>query len=108
MARKIIWSFEATADLEAIADYIARDSSFYAAAFVLEVREASRSLNEFSERGRIVPELSNSSIRELFKNGGTYNYYDVPLPVYVQMNTAASKGQFLAQNIKNTYRYARV
>ncbi len=44
MARKIIWSFEATADLEAIADYIARDSSFYAASFVIEVREASRSL----------------------------------------------------------------
>jgi len=68
VARKVIWSFEATADLEAVADYIARDSSFYAAAFVLEVREASRSLNEFSERGRIVPELSNSSIRELFIN----------------------------------------
>jgi len=66
MARKIIWSFEATADLEAIADYIARDSSFYAASFVIEVREASRSLNEFSERGRIVPELSNPSVRELF------------------------------------------
>jgi len=66
MARKIIWSFEATADLEAIADYIAKDSSFYAASFVIEVREASRSLNEFSERGRIVPELSNPSIRELF------------------------------------------
>jgi KTSC domain len=43
-----------------------------------------------------------------FKNGGTYNYYDVPLPVYVQMNAATSKGQFLAQNIKNIYRYARV
>ena len=66
MARKVIWSFEATADLEAIADYIARDSSFYAASFVIEVREASRSLNEFSERGRIVPELSNPFMRELF------------------------------------------
>ncbi len=66
MARKVIWSFEATADLESIADYIARDSSFYAASFVIEVREASRSLNEFSERGRIVPELSNPNIRELF------------------------------------------
>ena len=65
MARKIIWSFEATADLEAIADYIARDSSFYAASFVIEVREASRSLNEFSERGRIVPELGEPTIREL-------------------------------------------
>jgi len=48
VARKVIWSFEATADLEAVADYVARDSSFYAASFVLEVREASRSLNEFS------------------------------------------------------------
>lgn len=66
MARKIVWSFEATSDLGAIADYIARDSAFYAASFVQEVREASRSLNLFSERGRIVPELSNPNIRELF------------------------------------------
>jgi len=66
MARKIIWSFGATADLEAIANYIARDSSFYAASFVIEVREASRSLKEFSERGRMVPEISNPNIRELF------------------------------------------
>jgi toxin ParE1/3/4 len=68
MARKVIWSLEATDDLEAIADYIARDSSFYAASFVIEVLGASRSLSEFSERGRLVPELSNTSIRELFIN----------------------------------------
>ena len=42
------------------------DSSFYAATFVREVLDASRSLNEFSERGRIVPELGNPNIRELF------------------------------------------
>lgn len=66
MARKIIWSFEATDDLKAIADYIARDSAFYSTAFVLEIREASRSLKEYSERGRVVPELANPSIRELF------------------------------------------
>jgi plasmid stabilization system protein ParE len=66
MARKIIWSFEATADLEAIADYIAKDSAFYAAALVQEIRDASRSLDQLSERGRIVPELSNPNIRELF------------------------------------------
>jgi toxin ParE1/3/4 len=65
MARKIVWSFEATSDLIAIADYIAKDSAFYAASFVQEVREASRSLNVFSERGRIVPELFNLNIREL-------------------------------------------
>ncbi|HHT9113944.1 MAG: type II toxin-antitoxin system RelE/ParE family toxin [Planctomycetes bacterium] len=66
MARKVVWSYEASDDLEAIAEYIARDSSFYAAAFVREVLDASRSLNEFSERGRIVPELANPDIRELF------------------------------------------
>lgn len=66
MALKIVWSFEATTDLGAIADYIAKDSSFYAASLVQEVRDASRSLKMFSERGRIVPEISNSNIRELF------------------------------------------
>ncbi len=66
MARKVIWSFEATDDLNAIADYIAKDSAFYAAAFVQEICDASRSLRELSERGRIVPELSNPNIRELF------------------------------------------
>lgn len=66
MARKVVWSFESTADLEALADYIAKDSAFYAAAFVQEIRDASRSLKEFSERGRIVPEFSNPNIRELF------------------------------------------
>lgn len=66
MARKIVWSFEATDDLKAIADYIAKDSAFYATAFVQEIRDASRSLKDFFERGRIVPELSNPNIRELF------------------------------------------
>ncbi|MDI6776354.1 MAG: type II toxin-antitoxin system RelE/ParE family toxin [Syntrophales bacterium] len=65
MARKVIWSYEATDDLDALAEYIARDSSFYAAAFTQQILDTSRSLNEFSERGRIVPELGNPNIREL-------------------------------------------
>ena len=43
-----------------------------------------------------------------FKQGGRYNYYDVPESVYEQMRSEPSKGQFLAQNIKGHYRYARV
>lgn len=66
MARKVVWSYEATADLEALAEYIASDSTFYAAAFVQEIIDANRSLNRFFERGRIVPEFSNPNIRELF------------------------------------------
>jgi hypothetical protein len=43
-----------------------------------------------------------------FKNGGTYNYYDVPQGVFDQMKAAPSKWEFLARNIKGAYRYARV
>jgi hypothetical protein len=43
-----------------------------------------------------------------FKNGAMYNYYDVPEHVFNQMKASSSKGQFLAQNVKNIYRYARV
>jgi hypothetical protein len=42
-----------------------------------------------------------------FKNGLRYNYYDVPDVIFEQMKAAPSKGQFLAQNIKGSYRYAR-
>ena len=42
-----------------------------------------------------------------FLKGGTYNYFDVPDAVFEQMKAAASKGQFLAQNVKGVYRYAR-
>jgi hypothetical protein len=42
-----------------------------------------------------------------FKNGGRYNYYDVPETIFERMKVAPSKGQFLAQNVKGAYRYAR-
>lgn len=65
MAQKVIWSNEAIDDLDAIVEYIARDSAFYAASFAQEILEVSRSLNQFSKRGRIVPEINDDSIREL-------------------------------------------
>lgn len=43
-----------------------------------------------------------------FKQGGRYNYYDVPEATFEQMKSAPSKGQYLAQHIKGRYRYARV
>lgn len=51
-------------------------------------------------------ETSNILIVEFLK-GGTYNYYDVPQVIFDQMKAAPSKGQFLAQNVKGIYRYAR-
>jgi hypothetical protein len=42
-----------------------------------------------------------------FKNGGTYDYFDVPPSDFQRMCDAPSKGQFLASDIKGRYRYAR-
>ena len=42
-----------------------------------------------------------------FKKGGTYNYFDVPPALFEAMRNAPSKGQFLGQSIKGSYRYAR-
>lgn len=66
MAQEVVWTFQAATDLEAIAEYIANDSPSYASAFVQEILNAGRSLSEFAQRGRVVPEVGEESIRELF------------------------------------------
>ncbi len=65
MAREVIWTEPAWQDLEAAADFIARDSESYAAAFVQDVKESVTSLTQYAERGRMVPEFGTPSIREL-------------------------------------------
>ena len=66
MARIVKWTESATSDLEKVAEFISRDSRFYATAVVREARKAARSLRVSAERGRIVPKRSSSDIRELF------------------------------------------
>jgi toxin ParE1/3/4 len=65
MAWKVKWTRPALEDLEQTADYIASGSKYYAAAFVRDVRDAARSLKQVARRGRVVPELSDPTIREL-------------------------------------------
>lgn len=60
------WSPEATEDLESIAEYIARDSEFYARAVVSKILAASRKIPEQPLIGRVVPEISEEEIRERF------------------------------------------
>jgi len=83
MARRLRWAEAAWGDLEEAADFIARDSPNYAAAFVREVRDAARSLHHFAERGRVVPELADLSIREIFVQGYRLIYQVSPGIVYV-------------------------
>jgi len=65
VAQRVIWTETAWIDLESIADYIARDSPYYAASFVREIRNRARSLNRMARRGHVVPEIGDKQIREL-------------------------------------------
>ena len=65
MARQVEWTDPAWNDLAETANYIARDSEYYAAAFVQEVKEAAASLGTFAERGQVLPEWADSTVREL-------------------------------------------
>lgn len=43
-----------------------------------------------------------------FSNGSVYQYYNISQNTYDQFMAAASKGQFLAYQIKNAFPYSRV
>ena len=67
---KIVWSEPAVDDLEAIRDYIARDSEVYARSFVAELLGAVDRLEDFPESGRQVPEAEDRpEIREVIYRG---------------------------------------
>lgn len=66
MAHRIAWSRRALQDLEAIADYIAQDSPAYAGAVVRNIIGQTRMLARFPRAGRVVPELDDENIREVF------------------------------------------
>jgi len=65
VARRVDWAEAAWRDFEEAASYIARDSKYYAASFVKEVIEATRTLSLFTSKGRVVPELANPNYREV-------------------------------------------
>jgi plasmid stabilization system protein ParE len=61
----IRWTPQAADDLESIADFIGLDSPHYASLFVLDVIGAVERLGRFPQLGRVVPEMQDSTIREL-------------------------------------------
>ena len=66
MAYRVVWSPRAVDDLEAVAQYIAADSTAYAAAVVKTILNTARNFSRFPFSGRVVPELGDESIREWF------------------------------------------
>lgn len=66
MAYSVEWSESAISSVVDAAEYIAKDSPSYAAALVDKAEKTANSLFQFVERGRVVPEYGDQSIRELF------------------------------------------
>lgn len=62
---------------------------------------------ESSNVARIAYDEASRVLKVEFKNGRVYDYFDVPDHVFDGMRNASSKGQYLAQQVKGHYRYAR-
>jgi len=65
MAKRVVWSARAIADVESIADYISSDSPAYAKIVVKKIVKLTRQLARFPQSGREVPEFQDTSLREL-------------------------------------------
>lgn len=64
--RRVVWTNQSQFALDDILGYIAQDSPQAARALLVEALDAADGLATLFERGRIVPELDDPSIREIF------------------------------------------
>lgn len=53
-------------------------------------------------------DADSSTLQVEFKNGSTYQYFDVPENIFIGLRDADSVGGYLAVSIKGTYRYSKV
>jgi len=79
----VIWSKPAKKDLKQIFEYIARDSRFYAKNVVNNIVEKSMSLDLSPRRGRVVPEINDPDIREIFIYFYRLMYQITPDNIYI-------------------------
>jgi len=63
---KIVWSPQAADDLVENNKYIARENPEAAIAIVNNIYESRNRIKEFPSRGRVVPEIGQKDIREMF------------------------------------------
>jgi toxin ParE1/3/4 len=66
VAYRVAWTESAWQELEAAAEYIARDSPQFASALIHEAQLKAEALKKSPQRGRVVPELRDSAVREIF------------------------------------------
>src|SRR3990172_2884119 len=64
--RRVVWTEQARRMLDDTVAYIAQDSRPAAERLLIQALEAASSLDALSERGRVVPEFGQPTMRELF------------------------------------------
>ncbi len=62
---EIRWTPQAVEDIEAIRQYVGRDSAHYADLLVRRLVKAVERIHEFPKSGRVVPEIEDEAIREV-------------------------------------------
>jgi plasmid stabilization system protein ParE len=62
---EVHWSLQAIADVEAIRDFIGRDSASYGTLVAARIVDSAERLGKFPESGRIVPEFQDATLREI-------------------------------------------
>lgn len=67
---RVIWSTQSLNDLDAIYEYIAKDSPIYAQRVIERMISRGEQLGTFPKSGRKTPEMNRSDIREILE--GSY------------------------------------
>lgn len=97
MAIEINWTPPALQDVESIAEYIARDSEQFAKIQTTRFLSRVEILRDFPHSGRVVPEFSNQSLRELIE--GNYRIvYRIVNENRVDILTIHSSYRLLSNN----------
>jgi toxin ParE1/3/4 len=63
--RSVVWTESAFQALDDVVAYVSLDSEQKARSLLIQTLDLAQSLETFSERGRVVPEIGESDIREL-------------------------------------------
>ncbi len=84
MARvALVWAPQAVDDLEALCEYIARDSESYARAMAARVLQSVELIRMHPHAGRMLPEFESATLREVICGNYRVIYELVPDEVHV-------------------------
>ncbi|MBN2383240.1 type II toxin-antitoxin system RelE/ParE family toxin [bacterium] len=72
---KIIWSPTALTDVDALAEYIARDSPEHASLFIERLLEHTSRLADFPRSGRVIREINDDHAREIIVGSFRIMYF---------------------------------